>query len=84
MVPQRRGDKIVLVCTNPSCGYVKEATEEELKELKVVAKPSSTAKLKTTGTVIEAKKLKVSKEELEQAKEEYYEMVLDQIGEYGE
>lgn len=84
MVPQRRGDKIVLVCTNPSCGYEKEATEEDLKALKIVAKPDVKAKVRTTGKATEARKARPSVEELEQAKEEYYELVLDQMGEYGE
>ncbi len=84
MVPQKKDDKTVLVCTNPSCGFEKVATEEELKVLKVVAKPSSKAKVRTTGKPSEARRSKLSKEELEQAKEEYYELVLDQMGEYGE
>jgi DNA-directed RNA polymerase subunit M len=84
MVPQKKDGKTVLVCINPSCGFEKVATEEELKVLKVVAKPSSKAKVKTTGKPSEAKKSRLSKEELEQAKEEYYELVLDQMGEYGE
>lgn len=84
MVPQKRGDKIVLVCTNPSCGYEKEATQEDLRVLRVVAKPSVKAKVRTTGKPAEARKSKLSKEELDQAKEEYYELVLDQMGEYGE
>jgi len=81
MVPQKKPDgKIVLKCLR--CGYEMPADEKALKSYRAEAK--SEQKVITTKVVSKAKKLKVSKEDLEQAREEYYELVLDQIGEYGE
>lgn len=81
MLPKNEGGKMLLVCRN--CGYTIEVERKELtahyrgaekKEVKVL----------TTKTVSREQARKPSKEELEQAKEEYYELVLDQMGEYGE
>jgi DNA-directed RNA polymerase subunit M len=81
MVPQKKPDgTIVLKCMR--CGYEMPADEKALKSYKGEAKAAE--KVITTKVVSKAKTTKVSKEELEQAREDYYELVLDQIGEYGE
>ncbi len=84
MTLERKGDKLLLKCTNPDCGYEKEPDERTLRALRFVAKPDKKAKVKTTSVIGEARKVKPSKEELEQAKEEFYELVLEQMGDYGE
>ena len=83
MVPRRKGNKVVLVCTR--CGYEIEADEKTLKGYTASTKAEKEAHVKTTGEVSkESPRLEKVKEELEQAREEYYELVLDQLGEYGE
>lgn len=82
MLPVRKDGKIVLKCQR--CGYEMPADEKTLKQYKIVRKTREEDKVVTTKTVVEAEKLGVDKETLEQAKEEFYELVLDQIGEYGE
>ncbi len=80
MIPVKKGDKIVLKCRR--CGYEMPATEEDLKKYRVVRKTGE--KVITTKVVSEVKKTKAGAEDLEQAREDYYELVLDQLGEYGE
>ena len=84
MIPYKRDDgKIVLRCIR--CGYEEEASPEILKRYRVVVKPDKKAKVKTTSKPSEITKEEVKvKEELEQAKEDYYELVLEQMGDYGE
>lgn len=85
MVPirgRRIRDKVILRCRN--CGYEVEAGPEVLKEYRAREGVSEEAKVLTTKTVGKPLQRRVSKEELEQAKEDYYELVLDQMGEYGE
>ncbi len=84
MVLERREGKLLMKCTNTECGYNMEPDEKALRALRFVAKPDKKAKVKTTGVIMKAKKAKPSKEELEQAKEEFYELVLEQMGDYGE
>ena len=83
MVPVKKGSRIVLRCTR--CGYEMEMDEKSAKEYKGVSKGEE-KKVLTTKTVSNEVKVNVeeSKEELEQAKEDYYELVLDEMGEYGE
>ena len=83
MVPVKKKDKtIVLRCTR--CGYEIEIDASSAKGYAATAK--SGQKVLTTKVV--SKEVKVdteeSREELEQAKEDYYELVLDEMGEYGE
>ncbi len=83
MVPIKKGKVTVLKCTR--CGYEMPMDSVSAKEYKAVAKPGE-KKVYTTKAV--GKEVQVNteenKEELEQAKEDYYELVLDEMGEYGE
>ena len=84
MVLEKRGDKLVLKCTNAKCGYEMEQTDDMLKKLMYTSRPDKKAKVKTTSLIVEARRVKPSKEELEQAKEEFYDLVLEQMGDYGD
>ncbi|MGC9210211.1 MAG: transcription elongation factor [Acidilobus sp.] len=83
MVPVKRKDKtIVLKCTK--CGYEMEIDAKSSKEYAATTRAGQ----KVLTTKVVSKEVKVNmeenKEELEQAKEDYYELVLDEMGEYGE
>ena len=80
MVPVRKDGEIVLKCQK--CGYEMPATEEDLKKYRVRSKGGE--KVLTTKVISKVEQAGMNKEELEQAKEEFYELVLDQLGEYGE
>ncbi|BAA79993.1 hypothetical protein APE_1007a [Aeropyrum pernix K1] len=80
MLPRKDGEKRLLVCG--SCGYTIEAKPEDLSRYKGVEKVKD--HVLTTKTVNVVKKRQREKEEIEQAREEYYELVLEQLGEYGE
>lgn len=84
MVPRKKNGKIVLVCTR--CGYEMEANENDLKSYMASSKAGKESHVKTTGEVseVETASSEKNKEELEQARENYYELVLDQLGEYGD
>ena len=82
MLPVKEGGKVLLRCQK--CGYTMVPDEKELATYKSVSKPDEKAKVITTKVVSKARRVKASKEELEQAREDYYEFVLEQIGEYGE
>ncbi len=76
----RKDDKYVLVC--PVCGYEEEISEEEAAVILGVTGTTVNKhkKVKTTSLVSEGKALKRSKEELQQEREETYEIFLDQFG----
>jgi len=83
MVPiKRKGSKVVLRCTR--CGYEMEVDASLVKEYTATSK--SGQKVLTTKVVRKEAKVDTeeNKAELEQAKEDYYELVLDEMGEYGE
>ncbi|MCE4610999.1 MAG: transcription elongation factor [Desulfurococcales archaeon] len=80
MVPRVEAGKRYLVCVR--CGYKEEAGSKDVAHYKGVEKAKE--KVLTTKTVSRLQTKKMSKEELESIKEEYYEFVLDQMGEYGE
>lgn len=82
MYPVKKSDGIYLKCRR--CGYEVKATEKDLEKYKVVHKTEAKDKVVNTKVVTEAKKSAATPEELESAKEEYYELVLDQLGEYGD
>ena len=82
MVLVKKGDKHFLRCQR--CGFEVEAKESDLKKYKVVSRVDEKEKVITTKVVSEARKSPASEEEIERMKEEYYELVLDQLGEYGE
>ncbi len=73
MVPVRKGNKVVLKC--PKCGY-EEELKGKAKDYKIEIKETS-QKVKTTSIVSEKKGKGRGKEELEQEKEDYYEVFLD-------
>ncbi len=81
MLPRREGAKTLLVCVR--CGYKEEASSADVSA-HYRGFERTEAKVLTTKTVSRLQSRKPSKEELEHAKEEYYEFVLDQMGEYGE
>jgi len=82
MVPVKKDDDTILRCH--VCGYEERASKETLEKYKSVAKPDKKAKVVSTGMVSKASKAGGAKEEIEQAKDDYYELVLEQMGEYGE
>jgi len=82
MFPVKKGKTIYLKCRR--CGYEMKATEKDLKKYKVVHKTDEKEKVVTTKVISQVRKASASPDELERAKEEYYELVLDQLGEYGE
>lgn len=81
---QKEGESRFLVCTNPECNYKVEAKPEILREYKSVSRPDAKARVVTTKKVSEVKVPGDRKEEVEQAKEDYYEILLEQLNEYGE
>ncbi|MCS7107368.1 MAG: transcription elongation factor [Acidilobaceae archaeon] len=79
MVPVKRENEVISKCNR--CGY--EEKMEGKEEYKTTVKGSE--KVITTKVISKKKGIEVKRdEELEQAKDSYYEIVLDQIGEYGE
>jgi len=81
MMIVKRGDARVFKCSR--CGYEVEvaAGEEQLYRSTVRGEQ----KVLTTKVVSRKRSVDTSRqEELEQAKDSYYEIVLDQMGEYGE
>ena len=73
MVPVRKGNKVILKC--PKCGY-EEVLKGSIKDYKIEIKEPS-QKVKTTSVVSEKKEKSREREELEQEKEDYYEVFLD-------
>ena len=77
MVPVRKGNKIILKC--PKCGY-EEELKGNVKDYKIEVKETSN-KVKTTSIVSDKTERRRTKEELEQEKEEFYEVFLDLMSE---
>lgn len=83
MVPVKKGNKTVLRCTR--CGYEMELDKDSSKEYQATSKVNEKKVLTTTVVGKESPvNNEANKEELEQAKEDYYELVLDEMGEYGD
>lgn len=82
MVPAKQGGEDVMRCMR--CGYVEKATLEALSQYKSVSKPDAKVKVHSTRVVAQARRQASTKEEIEQAKDSYYELVLEQMGEYGD
>jgi len=78
LVPSRRGGKLVLKC--PRCGYEEEVKEVAKREYTIETK-SNASKIKTTSVISEGKEIMRKKEELEQEKEEFYEVFLELMSE---
>ncbi len=74
LLPERRGKKLVLRC--PECGYEEVVKPTETKEYRLEVKATG-SKVKTTSVVSEESAAKRSEEELEQEKEEFYEVFLE-------
>ncbi len=79
MLPEKRGRKLVLRC--PTCGYEEVVKSNETKEYNIEVKSRNTEKVKTTSVVSEGGGSKLKEEELEQEKEEFYEVFLDLMSE---
>ena len=77
-MPIRKGKKLILKC--PSCGYEIEVKEDLKRDYRIEAKSDATSRIKTTSVVSEARGGYRSKEELEQEKEEFYEVFLELMG----
>ncbi len=74
LLPEKRGKKLVLRC--PECGYEEVVKSSETKEYRLEVKATG-SKVKTTSVVSEESTTKRSEEELEQEKEEFYEVFLE-------
>ncbi len=77
--PVRKGKKTLLRC--PSCGYEEALGRKSSKEYKIVMKSNAQEKVKTTSLVSEGRSVQRRKEEIEQEKEEFYEVLLDLMSE---
>lgn len=78
LVPVRKGKKLVLKC--PSCGY--EEKPKKPSDYKIGVKTGADNRVKTTSIVSEAVTTQLKKEEeLEQEKEEFYEVFLELMSE---
>ncbi len=77
MVPQKTGDDYVYKC--PKCGY--EEISKTGERYRLSGKAGSEPKVKTTSLVSEGGGLARSREEIEQEKEEFYEILLDLLSE---
>ncbi len=82
MVPVKKDGEIVLKCQR--CGYEMPAPKEIIEKYRAVHKTRKDDKVISTKVITKIEKSAVSQEDIEQAKEEFYELVLDQIGEYGD
>ena len=82
MVPRRKDGDLILACMR--CGYEMKADRKSLESYAGTSKAEQKARVKTSEISTVSTKGKSMKEELEQAREDYYELVLDQLGEYGE
>lgn len=80
-MPVKREGANLVKCVR--CGYQEVLERRDVEAYKTVVKGEQ--KVLTTKVISRRKGLDVKKEEeLEQAKDSYYELVLDQMGEYGE
>ncbi len=77
MIPQKSGDTYIYKC--PSCNYEEKA--ERSRGYRLSGKSSAENKVKTTSIVSEGRGAGRSQEEIEQEKEEFYEILLDLLSE---
>ncbi len=77
-MPIRKGKKLILKC--PSCGYEVEVKGDLRRDYRIEARSDTASKIKTTSVVSEARAGYRSKEEIEQEKEEFYEVFLELMG----
>ena len=81
MIPSKSNDIIILKCSK--CGYEKKMPSKRGKEAYKINKHiDQSLRTKTTSRISESPQgLSRSKEEIEQEKEEYYEIFLDLVRE---
>ncbi len=79
MLPEKQGRKLVLRC--PACGYEEVIKSSETKEYNIEVRSRNAEKVKTTSVVSEGGSSRLKEEELEQEKEEFYEVFLDLMSE---
>lgn len=77
MVPQKKDDNYIYKC--PSCGY--EEVSKTGDKYRLSGKAGAESKVKTTSIVSEGGGITRSQEEIEQEKEEFYEILLDLMSE---
>ncbi|MCD6428961.1 MAG: DNA-directed RNA polymerase subunit M [Desulfurococcales archaeon] len=77
--PTKKDKKIILRC--PRCGYEEVIKPTKTSEYKLVVKSGEENRVKTTSLVSEGKATLRKKEEIEQEKEEFYEVFLDLMSE---
>lgn len=76
-MPTKKGEHPYLKCSK--CGYEKKVSGETLKEYTISKETDKSLRVKTTSKISESGALSRSIEELEQEKEEYYEIFLDLV-----
>jgi len=77
MIPQRSGDTYIYKC--PNCNY--EERSDRGRGYRLSGRSSAENKVKTTSVVSEGRGAGRSQEEIEQEKEEFYEILLDLLSE---
>lgn len=77
MMPSKKGDSVSLKCSK--CGYEKKASTDALRGYTITRETDRSLRVKTTSKISESKGMSRSIEELEQEKEEYYEIFLDLV-----
>lgn len=82
MIPVQAEGKRLFRCTK--CGYEIPATHESIQSYMSTSRISSETKIKTSRVSEAPAKISRSLEEIEQEKEEFYEIFLDLASEEGE
>lgn len=82
MVPINVGNKRIFKCTK--CGYEIDASQEAVQSYATTSKISAENKVKTSKISESSSKISRSLEEIEQEKEEFYEIFLDLASEESE
>jgi len=77
--PVRKEGEVVLKC--PRCGYEEPVKSSKSNEYRLVVKSGKEDKIKTTSLVSEGEITTRKKEEIEQEKEDFYEVFLDLMSE---
>ncbi len=77
MMPVKKGESVYLKCSK--CGYEKKASGDMLRGYTISRETDRSLRVKTTSRISEARTISRSIEELEQEKEEYYEIFLDLV-----
>lgn len=75
LMPERREGKLILKC--PRCSYEVEVRGDIKKDYMIEERADLASRVKTTSIVSEGGAIQRSKEEIEQEKEEFYEVFLE-------